>query len=214
MRFGMTVSPERKAECVRLRIEEHLSIREIHERTGVAQGTLSPWLKAHPLPQSVVAQKRAAVAPAPTSREERYPNTSPFKGFMKSVESLSRREKGRIAEAAVLLRLTLLGLVPAKPVFDGETSDWLVEIPGTTTVRRVQVKWMKTANHGKPFAALTSTGSGGKVKVYTPMDFDVIVGYDINTDTCHVWDWPSIGQKGSAVSASESSQEAWHRLQK
>lgn len=208
----MKTDPTLKAECIRLRVEERLSVREIERRTGLSKGTFSPWLKDYPLTEEERKEKTERGKRPSTSRHERYPNLSPFTSFMKPVQDLSRQEKGRIAEAAALLRLTLLGLVPAKPVFDGERSDWLVEIPGTTVVRRIQVKWLKHSHYGQPLCPLTSTGASGRCLHYTPKDFDVLVGYDVNTDTCHVWDWVALGSTATTVAASSSSREAWDRL--
>lgn len=209
----MLISSELRTECVRLRVEEHLELRAIRDRTGVSVGALSALLRMHPLPAPLKAQRAAARgAQRAIPREDRFPNASPFLAFMKPLDTLSRKEKGRIAEAAVLLRLSLLGLIPAKPVFDGETSDWLVELPGRPDIKRIQVKWMKTGTHGQPFAPLTSTGSSGKVKVYTQADFDILVGYDIRTDRCYVWDWEAIGARQASVAADVASCEAWSRL--
>ena len=206
----MSTGTDLRSECVRLRVDERLSYTEIHKRTGVPKGTLSGWLQDHPIDPSTVVFNRAS-RPR-TLREERFPSQSPFVAFMKPLDALTRQEKGRIAEAAVLLRLSLLGLIPSKPVFDGERSDWLVELPDTHQIRRVQVKWMKTENYGQPGAMLRSTGSSGKCTQYTPDDFDVLVGYDIHTDTCHVWNWAAIGGNKARVSASADSREAWVRL--
>ena len=41
--------PELKAEAIRLRVEKRHSLREIETITGAARGSLSAWLKPHPL---------------------------------------------------------------------------------------------------------------------------------------------------------------------
>jgi hypothetical protein len=48
-----------KKEVIRLRVEEFLSLREIHEKMGVAKGTLSYWLKPYPLPSDIRQAKQA-----------------------------------------------------------------------------------------------------------------------------------------------------------
>ena len=207
------IDPSVKAECIRLRVEDRLSLSEIRKQVQIDHSTASVLLKPYPLTQDELSRKRGERRPK-TIREDRFPNLCPFSRFMKPIESLTRREKGRIAEAAVLLRLSLLGLVPAKPVFDGETSDWLVEIPGAAKILRVQVKWARRQLYGQPFVVLASSNTNGKIRVYAPSDFDVIVGYDLYTDQCHVWDWDAIGKNRDRVSASGTSSENWDLLLK
>lgn len=51
--------PELKEECIRLRVEQRLSLNEISRATGAPKGTLSAWLRLHPLSPSEVQAKKA-----------------------------------------------------------------------------------------------------------------------------------------------------------
>ncbi len=48
-----------KAKVIQLRVKKHLSLREIHQQTGVPKGTLSNWLKPYPLPEEIGEAKQA-----------------------------------------------------------------------------------------------------------------------------------------------------------
>src|SRR5215210_4368065 len=102
-----TTKPDLKAEAIRLRVEERLSLREIAAITGAAKGSLSLWLKPHRLTEEErKARSKTAkryIAPKKDHGEESRHN--------KTVvwQSLSNQRKGRIAEAAILFRLALHG---------------------------------------------------------------------------------------------------------
>ncbi len=58
------IDPAVRAEALRLRLEERLSLKEIQARLAqpVAKGTLSIWLRAHPLTeQERLVRARAGV---------------------------------------------------------------------------------------------------------------------------------------------------------
>ncbi|HEX8847443.1 MAG TPA: hypothetical protein VF791_22555 [Pyrinomonadaceae bacterium] len=44
-----TAKPDLKAEAIRLRVEQRMSLREIAAITGAAKGSLSLWLQPYPL---------------------------------------------------------------------------------------------------------------------------------------------------------------------
>lgn len=47
-----------KDECLRLRREERLSLKEIKSRTGASQGSLSNWLKDDPLTDDELLERQ------------------------------------------------------------------------------------------------------------------------------------------------------------
>ena len=63
-----------KQEAIRLRLEKRMSFAEISRAIGVAKGTLSGWLRPHPLTaEEVTAKVRAAkryAAPKKSHGEE------------------------------------------------------------------------------------------------------------------------------------------------
>jgi transcriptional regulator with XRE-family HTH domain len=48
-----------KLKVIQLRVNKQLSLREIHQQTGVSKGTLSNWLKPYPLPEEIRKAKQA-----------------------------------------------------------------------------------------------------------------------------------------------------------
>lgn len=110
-----------KAECIRLRVQERQSLREIAKATGVAKGTLSAWLKPHPLSKDERQTRqqfplRYRAPPKSRGAESALHQMQPGE--------LSRLEKAKVAEAATLLRLVLHHMVPFGSVFDGDKADW------------------------------------------------------------------------------------------
>lgn len=201
-----------RAEVIRLRVEERLSLREIQGRTGASKGSLSTWLRAHPLSKEESNTKaRVALArPRPGARKSRGEESVYYR--MVHGRSLSRLEKGQIAEAAVLFRLTLHGLHVLAPVFDGGRTDWLVETQGGSFVK-LQVKWASTKDeHGLPSMKLTCAEGHSKRRRYREHEFDFLVGYDLFTDTAYIFSWAEAASNKSAISVREDAAERWDKI--
>jgi transposase-like protein len=200
----MAHTDETKAQCLRLRIEERLSIPEISKRVKVAKSTLSLWLKDLPLTKEERDRKRHVVL-----RKDRG---EPSKFVAMAPERLTRAQKARIAEAAVLFRLALQGWSVFGSPFDGDRSDWWVDVGGI--IKRVQVKWAREAKQGLPSVPLQcSVGAHGR-RVYLAGEMDVLVGYDFLTDTAYVWKWEEIRDLKSAVTVTPDAAERWDKLRR
>lgn len=202
-----------KAECIRQRVEERLSLREIHERTGISKGSLSTWLAPYPLTEAEKAQKRQAAYARRAPRKTRGEESS----FHKAVEDreLSRQDRARIAEAAVLFRLVVHGFHVFRSLSDGDKADWVVETP-SGIVRKIQVKWASHTPHGLPHFKLTCTAEGhaGKKRYrrYRAGKFDFIVGYDLFSDTAYVFSDAELAGHKAAVTVRPDAAERWDKL--
>lgn len=198
--------PTLKAEAVRLRVKERLSLREIQAQTGASKGSLSNWLRPYPLsPQELSERKRK---PRPVLRK---PQSVPSKYFRGGLLS---RQKGEIAEAAVLFRLALHGLPAFRAQFDNDKADWVVRTP--LGLKTIQVKWASHKKQGAPVCSLRCNEGGshkGK-RPYQEGAFDYLVGYDLYTDTAYVWTWDEVKEKSAGVSISPEAAEAWGKLKR
>jgi hypothetical protein len=157
--------PDLHKEAVRLRVEERLSLREIQERTGASKGSLSSWLRDHPLTVEEIRARRA------TQRRfvpERKPRGADGK-FWKQARTLSPTGIARLSEAAVLFRLILHGFDVYKPAFDGSKADWLAVEPDSGRLLRIQVKTTKAtrAESGLPLVEVTRRSGTGPRSPYT-----------------------------------------------
>lgn len=201
-----------RAEAVRLRKEERLSLREIHLRTGAPKGSLSAWLRDHPLTTDESnAKARAALAlPRPGRRKSRGEESTYHR--MTDGRPLTRVAKGQIAEAAVLFRLTLHGLYVLSPVFDGGRTDWLVETRAGT-LSKLQVKWAsRSGRYGLPSMSLTcSEGHSGRRR-YRESEFDFIVGYDLFRDIAYVFSWSEVSGHKTRITVSKDAAERWDKI--
>jgi len=205
----MSSKPELKAECIRLRVQERLSLREIHERTRASKGSLSGWLKPHPLTENEKAARFQGRRWNPDKKDRGL--ESPF--HQMAVAGLTRNDKGKIAEAAVLFRAVLHRFVVFGSPFDGDRADWLFDVSGN--ILKIQVKWAAVyGDHGLPTVSLTRTAGGRKSLRYAPDDFDFIVGYDLFTDTCYVWSYEETKGHTTSITITPEAAEAWWKIQK
>jgi DNA-binding transcriptional ArsR family regulator len=191
--------------AVQLRRDQRLSFSEIAEATGAAKGSLSEWLKAYPLTEAE-RQLKAKKAVRVKSRGDRSSLYVMVEG-----RALSRHQKGKIAEAATLLRLVLQGFTPFGSVFDGDKADWFVEAPGGRAWR-IQVKWVKREKHGLPRVPLKCREGHAGYRRYKEGEFDFIVGYDLFTDTCYVWSFDELKDHSTGVTICPEAAERWDKL--
>lgn len=203
---GMQPKPDLRAECIRLRVEERLSLKAIHMATRASIGSLSAWLKPFPL----TAEERADRA----RRQERRTGPRVPLGAESNLSETVRRHRltsqqvAKVSETAVLLRLLTHGLSPFGSVFDGDRTDWLVETP-SGRVWKVQVKTAIRGRHGRP--AVTLRRAQGSRR-YIAGEFDFIVGFDVFSDRAYVWSWAETQHLTCSVSCLEEACERWDKL--
>lgn len=208
------LSKEVKAECLRLRLEEHLSLRDIAKRSGVSQATLSVLLRDHPLPPDVLKERKDAnsrkLGQWNTSRKKPKPENPKIcqgSSFTVDISGYSTLDIGRLSEAAILFRLTLHRFHVLKPFFEGDVADCLVR-NDTGKCFRIQVK---TVLHraGSQSVSLRKSYSS---KRYEEGEFDFIVGYNPSEDAAYVWSADEVKHLSATVSICPSAREAWHKI--
>jgi len=123
--------------------------------------------------------------------------------------SPDRVAKARIAEAATLLRVVLMGWGVYGSTFDGAKFDWIVNT-GERLVR-LQVKSMRQGRAGSPYTILRCADGRGKSRKYREGEFDFVVGYDLFADTAYVWSWVEVEGKAT-ISAHPDAAEAWGKI--
>ena len=201
----------KKEECIRLRQEERLSLRGVADRTGVPKGTLAGWLKPYPLSAAEKARKIAAGAAKRTGRLKARGEEARLHQLLGD-RCLTRSQKAKVAEAAVLVRLCLFQFNPFGSVFDGDKTDWLVEVPESGQVVKIQVKWASAQKHGLPSIKMTCVDGHSTQRPYKAGEFDFLVGYDLYTDTCYVWTWEEVAHIRSTITITPDAAEAWVKL--
>jgi hypothetical protein len=197
-------------EALRLRLDERLSLAEIQERTGASKGSLSTWLRAHPLTAQELAD-RVAARPTTGPRKPRG-EPSRFASWVDQ-DQLTRAEKGRVAEAAVLLRLCLNRWNAYRAFGDGAREDWIANGSGAGRGARIQVKWAKTPSVGLPLINLSyNSNQNGNLKRYSSEDFDFIVGYVFATDTAYVLSYAETAHLKSYATVAPQHAERWDKI--
>jgi hypothetical protein len=200
--------PELKAEAIRLRVEERLSYDEILARVPVARGSLSGWLRPYPLTGDETAERRRRNVPASPRRDRG--EESAISKLVRGLEvSQTNVWKGRVAEAAVLLRVVLHGFEPMRAVFEGDSVDWFVRTAPSRIVR-LQVRWAGQHRHGLPCIELRRKGKSRHK--YGANVIDYFVGYNFFTDTAYVFSWDEVKTKSYAITVHPDAAERWDKL--
>ena len=204
---GTKISDTSKEECIRLRIQERLSYAEIYKKTGVAKGSLSIILKNYPLTEKEKKEKMDGSGRKYPERNKRLKYYQMTKN-----SNLSRQDKAKIAEAAILFRLCLMKYIVYGSPFDGDKADWLIErqdSPGKT--KRIQVRWVKQGTTGLPIISLLCM-EHGEQKRFQKGDFDFIIGYCLYTDTAYIYSFQETKHLKTSVTISKESSEAWTKI--
>ena len=63
--------PELKAEAIRLRQQERLSLRQIAALLGASKGSLSVWLRSYPLTQAERKRRNNSAGPVRQATKDR-----------------------------------------------------------------------------------------------------------------------------------------------
>lgn len=202
--------PELKAEAIRLRVEERMSLREIAAATGAAKGSLSLWLQPYPLTDEE-KKARSKVAKRYITPKKSHGEESKFYRMM-DWQGINNQQKGKIAEAAVLFRLTLHDFYIYKSPFDGDKADWLVEVPETGRILKLQVRCVNPHAHGLPGVLLTCAEGHHKRRRYRQGEFDFIIGYYLYNDTAYVYSFDELINHRAKVAISDQHAERWDKL--
>ena len=205
------VNPDLKAEAIRLRVEERRSLREIESVTKAAKSSLSLWLRPYPLTDDE-KKARSKTARRYIPPKKSHGEESKYHRVVDAA-NLSPQLKGKVAEAAVLFRLCLHGFAVYNSLFDGDKTDFLVEVPETKLRLKLQVRCVTTpARHGLPGILLTCADGHNKRRRYREGEFDFIVGYYLFNDTAYVFSYDEVVRHKTHITIAEEYAESWDKL--
>lgn len=203
------ISQELIEKMIRLRVEDRRSIREIQEITGVSKGSISHYLKDHPLSDHEKKAKHTFFG----NQHGKKPDLGGESHLHSKVlvKDLNAQQKGKVAEAAVFLRLMCRGHSVFSSAFDGDKYDWLVDVKGR--ILKIQVKKTRTTRHGRPTISLDCSAGRKRHRRYEYGDFDFLVGYDTFTDKAYVFSAEEVKECKRCISVVEEAEEAWWKLE-
>ena len=204
---------ERIDEALRLRIEEGLGYKEITDRTGVSKTTVYYWVRRHE-EESGTKVLRARRPKPPISLKKDRGQRSPLYDLVGD-RGLTRFQKGRVAEAAALLRISAICMQAFHAFGDGAREDIVVNVPGGSRYAKIQVKWAASSDKewGLPsFSVMCNVNMARKGRRYSRSDFDFIVGYVLYSDSCYVYSFDDVAHLKRTVTVSPPALENWQPL--
>ncbi len=203
------INSSKKQMALSLRVNDRLGLAHIAKIVGISKSSASILLKDHPIPQSDLVKRMSMAGglKAGSLKKDRGPE-SKYQTMAK--RSLSSRDRGRIAEAAVLFRFAVLGITAHKGVFDGDSADFIVQ--SSSGLSKVQVKWGRAHEYGRPIFKLTCSDGRKKNRRYGKGEFDFLIGYDLFADQAYVFAWDELEGLKTMVSARDTALEAWNKI--
>jgi transposase-like protein len=204
---------EKRRQAITLRQEYRLSAKEIAKRLQVSESSLSSWLRPYPL----TATERRAKSSQPGNRHAARPRRTRIRSRLHQLFNgaiVDSARKGKIAEAAILLRLVILGYNVYSSVFDGDKFDWVISSGQQHTepgqLRKIEVRWLRQNSKGD--LTLNMRCSNGRGKERRMTDFDALVGYDMFEDVAYVYRPHDLAHVQHAVNVTSDAAEAWWKL--
>jgi hypothetical protein len=207
---------QQKQEAIRLRVEENLGLQKIADRLSIAKSTACLWLKDYPIKCTELAKKLREGGHS-MGGWNKHDRGEPSKYYRMVKTELTSASKGQIAETAVALRLSILGLKILTNMFDGGVADYVVLV-SSGRLAKLQVKWAHQHHNqsgtfrGRPCFKLTCMNGNGKVRYYKQGDFDFLVGYDLYSDVAYVHSWNEVSTLHKMISAKDENAERWDKL--
>lgn len=209
--------PALKAEIIRLRVEERMSLKDIWRKTGASLGSLSLWLKPYPMTSEeksacLVRARQKAIAEGRVGNNVLKPRLPICSKHQQDVWTrLTTSGRGAISEMQVMCRLMKKEVEVYRPVADGCLFDILAVSPHSGVVK-IQVKTVKTNSQGLTSISLKRTRGHNIATRYAPGEFDVIVGYDPRTDTAYVFTEDEVSHLKTGVSPRPDAAERWDKI--
>lgn len=189
-------------ERVQQRRAEGVTAKQVAKEFGLKPALVSKWTSKLP------GLKRAPYA----RREPQVQEGNDSYAKIVEGQELSRDRKGRIAEAAVMFRLSLLDIKYYQSPFDGDKVDFLVETPRGRKI--VQVRWARQNKQGPPSISLVCYEGHYNRRKYKDSEFDFIVGYDLSTDTAYVYTREEVRNHQTMFSVGIDGAERWDKLER
>ena len=192
-----------------LRVENGMPLSAISAETGIAKSTLSLLLRAYPLSQEDI--RKLPRKPLLNKRYTRPRGSAPSNPLLSLYNrNLTTNGKGAVAEAAILYRMTLLGVDVHKSIFDGVKSDFIVGLRSGRLVK-VQVKLALASRVGAPFIRTVCSDISGQPRSYAHTEIDLMVGYVLDSDCAYVFSFSEVENR-TTISVRDDACEAWHKL--
>jgi len=197
-----------KAKCIDLRVNKRMSQTEIRKELHLSKGTIYEWLKPYPLTKEEIyerQQNRDRHKPL----KDRRPESSMHKAIPAS--QMSPAQKGKVAEAAAMLRLQVHGIPAYKSPFDGDRID-LVILGQDGKAKKCQVKWAKSARTGLPSVPIRCADGRSRLRRYKDDEFDFLLGYHYFSDTMYVWSMDELKNQKQTITVTENAAERFDKI--
>ena len=211
-----------KKQAVDLRVIHRYSLEKIATELNISQSTASKWLKEYPLTQEEIKERnilngqmlaehlKTSGSSLRFSQVDKNENTIVSK--LSNNQTYSSNQKGKIAESAVILRLTLSKYDIYKSFFDGDKFDMLVANDNYKIIK-LQVKWCGGAKNGQKYIKSRCSNGRNSARRYTKDELDFFIGYDIESDTCYIYPAEEKYLSKTYITVDSDHAERWDLLQ-
>lgn len=202
----------KKLKARKLRVNERLSLGEIAKKIGIAKSTASLWLKDIPLTEEEqkIRNKIGAGFSRIHLRKDRGEESKYYSMAVKTREISNH--KGRISESAVAFRLSLIGLTFYISPFDGDYIDFIVENLNGKHLK-VQVRSTRRTHDMMPMVRIKRYCGNRKMRKYGRNECDILVAYDLKTDTVYVFTYDELNSNSSCITMCPEAAERWDKLE-
>ena len=126
-----------KTECVRLRVDERMSLPQIHQLTGAPKGSLFMWLKSYPL----TAEEKTARHHAGCLTRKINKRKTVDPAIRGARPDLSKANLGAAAQQMICARMMMAGVQLFRPMIEDTPIDLLV-LTSTGTALKCQCKYI------------------------------------------------------------------------
>lgn len=200
----------KKDTAIKLRLDKRLSVKAIARELGCSTSSVSHWVRDYPLSDEEKKERMVLNGSKGGRKKREIPAPSRFYRLC-DTSSLSSNEKGHIAECAVRFRLALLQVPSYQSSEGGSKYDFVIDTQ--SGMKKVQVRFMRrNSNSPMPYLSLHCSNGRKQSRRYRDDEFDFILGYDLLTDLVHVFSKDDVKNNTTIITATESSQEAWHKI--
>jgi hypothetical protein len=197
-----------KEECLQLRQEKHLPAWEVSQLTGVHKDTISRWFRGETLTEE--QKTKYPDLNWDGKKVYREPESKFYAAYRANVKT--KHKTAKVSETAVMFRLAIHGIDYYLSPHDSDIIDFIVSSEESGKTAKIQVRTAICIKKGMSKLSLIRCSGTKVAKRYSKNECDVLVAYDIPTDTAYVYLFDELTEYSSNPSVSREHAERWDKV--